>query len=72
MGRPSVLALVLGAVAAIVFFRRQKIVRGERVDVYYEDGSMISLENGASESQYMLDVARNVLRGIKRQESGAS
>jgi hypothetical protein len=72
MGRPSVLALVLGAVAAIVFFRRQKIVRGERVDVYYEDGSMISLENGASESQYMLDVARNVLRGLKRQESGGS
>jgi hypothetical protein len=72
MGRPSLVALLLGALAVIVFVRRQKMARGEHVDLYYEDGSMMSLENGASESQRMLDLARAALRGLKRQESGAS
>ncbi len=71
MGRASVVALVLGALAVVVFLRRRKIVRGEHVDLYYEDGSMVSLENGGPDSQRMLDLARSALRGLKRQESGA-
>jgi hypothetical protein len=72
MGRPSALALILGTLALVVFLRRQKVARGEHVDLYYEDGSMVSLENGASESQRMLEVARGVLRGLKRQEFRAA
>jgi hypothetical protein len=72
MGRTSLGALVLGALAVIVFLRRQNIARGEHVDLYYADGSMLSLENGGSDSQRMLDVAREALRGLKRRESGAA
>jgi hypothetical protein len=71
MGRPSLLALLLGALAVVVLLRRQKVARGEHIDLYYEDGSMFSLENGASDSQRMLDIARGALRGLKRQHSGA-
>jgi hypothetical protein len=66
MGRPSLVALLLGALAIIVLVRRQKSARGEHVDLYYEDGSMVSLENGASDSERLLEVARNALRGVSR------
>jgi hypothetical protein len=66
VGRPSFLVLLLGALAVILFVRRQKTTRGEHVDLYYEDGSMVSLENGATDSQRLLETARDALRAASR------
>jgi hypothetical protein len=66
MGRPSLVALLLGALAVIILVRRQQTARGEHVDLYYEDGSMVSLENGASDSEGLLETARNALRSVSR------
>jgi hypothetical protein len=64
MRRPSFLAGVLLALAAVVFLRRQKVSRAEHVDLYYEDGSMVSLETGAPDGERMLSVAREALRRL--------
>jgi hypothetical protein len=66
MGRSSLVALLLGALAVIILVRRQQTARGEHVDLYYEDGSMVSLENGASDSEGLLETARNALRSVSR------
>jgi hypothetical protein len=66
VGRPSLVALLLGALAVIILVRRQQTARGEHVDLYYEDGSMVSLENGASDSEGLLETARNALRSVSR------
>jgi hypothetical protein len=58
--RPLVLG-VLAAAAGAVLLRRRTISRGEHVDLYYDDGSMISLENGAPDTVRMLEIARAAL-----------
>jgi hypothetical protein len=65
MRRPSLVALLLAAAAAVVFLRRRKATRAERVDLYYEDGSMISLEDGAPEAERLLAVARDAVRSVR-------
>jgi hypothetical protein len=52
---------VLAAVAGAVLLRRRTISRGEHVDLYYDDGSMISLENGGPDAERMLAIARDAL-----------
>jgi hypothetical protein len=62
MRRPNVIVLLLGVLAAVIVLRRQRASRGEHVDLYYEDGSMVSLENGAGDAERLLALARNALR----------
>jgi hypothetical protein len=57
--RAVVGALVLAGGA--VLLRRRTISRGEHVDLYYDDGSMVSLENGAPDAERMLAIAREAL-----------
>ena len=52
--------LAAGSVAASVLYRRRFAHRRERVDLYYEDGSMISLADGP-ELERLLPLAREVL-----------
>jgi hypothetical protein len=47
-----------------VLLRRRTISRGEHVDLYYDDGSMISLENGTPDAQRMLAIAREALSRV--------
>ena len=47
--------VVLGSVAAVLWQRRAQT--RDRVDVYFEDGSMISLADGST----ILPVARRIL-----------
>ena len=54
------LALV-GSVAGVVLFRR-RARRRERVDVYFEDGSMVSLADGSSEVSLL---ARRILESAQ-------
>lgn len=58
--RRAVLGLLFAAGGAVLL-RRRTISRAEHVDLYYDDGSMISLENGTPDAQRMLAVARAAL-----------
>jgi hypothetical protein len=55
----SVLAALGAFVAGTLFLRRGLGRQRERVDLYFEDGSMISLADGSA--QRMLEIARSVL-----------
>jgi hypothetical protein len=62
MARPrpiSLVAAILAFAAVLAFLRRGAGRRRERVDVYYDDGSMISLADG--QAHRLLDIARTVL-----------
>jgi len=63
MARPRALSVVaaLGALAAgLAFFRRGLGRRHDRVDLYFDDGSMLSLEDGP-EAERLLQIARAAL-----------
>jgi hypothetical protein len=49
-----------GSIAGAVLLRR-RARRKERVDVYFEDGSMISLSDGSADASTILPLARRIL-----------
>ena len=59
------LLLVGVAFAGLVFYRRRFAPRRERVDLYYESGSLISLEQGSDGADGMLPLASDVLRAAR-------
>jgi len=62
--RRSVAALVGvagGMLAGAAFIRRRTVDR-DRVDLYYQDGSMVSLSNGSPGADRLLPLAREILR----------
>ena len=54
--------VVTGALAAIAWARRTGSRRRERVDLYYADGSMVSLGDGSPDAERLLSLARDALR----------
>jgi hypothetical protein len=64
----SVVGVVAGAAAlagAIVFVRTKASVEREHVDVYFADGSMISLEPGSADGDKLLPLARRALAAAR-------
>jgi len=60
------LAGLLGfALAVASFVRRGAGRRRERVDLYYEDGSMISLPDGSPEFDQLLALGHDALRAAR-------
>jgi hypothetical protein len=59
------LGMAGGMLAGAAFIRRQAAQR-DRVDLYYADGSMLSLTNGAPGADRLLPLARNILRTAQR------
>ena len=57
----GVLLALLAAGAGAVLLRRRTVSRGEHVDLYYDDGSMVSLDAGSAAAERMLGVAREAL-----------
>jgi hypothetical protein len=57
----AVAGLVGGLLVGAAFIRRQTAQR-DRADLYYEDGSMLSLSNGSPGAEQLLPLAREVLR----------
>ncbi len=55
------LLLATGSLAGTIFYRRRVARRRERVDVYFEDGSMVSLTEGSAEAATVLPLARRIL-----------
>ena len=60
MRRTLLFALLFGAALAL-FLRRRSVSRGEHVDLYYDDGTMVSLDAGSPPAERMLAVARDAL-----------
>ena len=50
-----------GSVAGTLLFRRRLARRRERVDVYFGDGSMVSLAEGSPGAERILAHARQLL-----------
>ncbi len=59
MRRLLALLLFVGGPALYLWRRRDE--RRERVQLYYDDGSMVTLERGASGAEQLLAVARGAL-----------
>ena len=57
--------LALGSLAGTVAVRRRFAKRRERVDVYFEDGSMVSLDDTAPEAATVLPLAHRILETTK-------
>jgi hypothetical protein len=61
----TLLGIAGGMVAGAAFVRRQA-AHQERVDLYYADGSMVSLTNGAPGADRLLPLAREILQNARR------
>jgi hypothetical protein len=57
--------LTAGSLAGTIFYRRHVARRRERVDVYFEDGSMISLTEGSPEAATVLPLAHRILEAAR-------
>jgi hypothetical protein len=57
----AILGVVGGMLAGAAFIRRQAAQR-ERADLYFEDGSMLSLTNGAPGAERLIPLAREIIR----------
>jgi len=53
------------AFAGIVVYRRRFAARRERIDLYYEDGSLVSFEDGSDAAARLLPLASDVLRAAR-------
>jgi hypothetical protein len=62
----ALLGFATGIFAGTVVFRRQLGRRRDRVEVYFDDGSMVSYVEGAPEAGTLLDAARDALRAARR------
>jgi hypothetical protein len=56
------LVIATGSFAAAVLLRRRAAQHRERADLYFDDGSMISLVEGSADAERLLPLARDVLR----------
>jgi uncharacterized membrane protein len=63
MSRRSVLFAVAAVAGAVALVRRRK--DAARVDVFYEDGSMVSLERSTPQAQRMLALAGEALAATR-------
>ena len=54
-----------GIFAGRAVYRRMFARRPERVDVYYDDGSMLSFADGSGEAEALLPLAREALRAAR-------
>ena len=61
----AVLGFASGILAGTVAVRRSFARRPERVDVYVDDGSMISVAAGSAEADALLSVARDALAAAR-------
>ena len=59
MRRPLALLLVAGG--SLLYLARRRDARRERVHLYYDDGSMVTLERGGPETERLLEIGRAAL-----------
>ena len=57
----TALAVAAAAVSASKLWRRRARAGADRVDLYYEDGSMMSLSDGSDDAGRLIAAARRLL-----------
>ena len=57
----TLLGFLSGLAAGTLLYRRTGRGRGRRVDLYFDDGSMLSLATGAPDADRLLPIARDLL-----------
>jgi hypothetical protein len=57
----GLLGFASGVLAGSVLYRRTIARRRERVDVYFDDGTMVTLVDGSPEAEEALSIARDAL-----------
>lgn len=57
--------LGIGSGIGAVLFRRRNARRRERVDLYFEDGTIVSVAEGAGEAERLLRHAREALAAAR-------
>jgi hypothetical protein len=57
----KVLALIGVVGGALLYFTRRRRSTSERVHLYYDDGSMVTLEHSAPQTERLLALARAAL-----------
>jgi len=57
----ALLGFASGVLAGSVLYRRTIARRRERVDVYFDDGTMVTLVDGSPEADAALSIARDAL-----------
>lgn len=65
MKRRRLLVLLGAAAAGAAAVLRQRSTRTVRVDLYLEDGSLVTLEPGSPQAERMLAIARDALRAAR-------
>jgi hypothetical protein len=65
MKRLSALGALLAGLAGALVFLRRRAGTAERVDVYYEDGSVVSLARGTPQAERMLAIAHEAVRAAR-------
>ena len=64
--RRVVTGMLLGAasLAGSVLYRRRAARHRERIDIYADDGSMVSVADGAPEAARLLSLARELIHSV--------
>jgi hypothetical protein len=62
----ALVGFVLGILVGTVLYRRSDGRRRDRLDVYFDDGSMVSFVEGSPEAERLLPVARELLSTARR------
>lgn len=58
-------ALASGWLVGIAIYRRASAGRRERIDLYFEDGSMQTLADGTAGTERLLQLAHEALRAAR-------
>jgi hypothetical protein len=66
-GHKLLTGFLLAAISlfAAAMLRRRAARRRERADLYFDDGSMVSLVEGSAEAERLLPLARDVLQAAR-------
>jgi hypothetical protein len=62
----GLVGFVLGILVGTVLYRRSAGRRRDRLDVYFDDGSMVSFVEGSPEAERLLPLARELLATSRR------
>jgi len=57
----GLVGFAVGILAGTLLYRRGVRGRRERVDLYFDDGSMVSLADGSPDAARLLPLARRIL-----------
>jgi hypothetical protein len=61
----TVVGAAVGSAAAAILLRRRVVSRRERIELYFEDGSLVALTQGTPEAEPLLVHARELLAAAR-------